>query len=284
MLRSTAVKLFIGTSYLLGSCLLLPGFRWIIPTKVVTLHVPVHFDNVTHKPDRFVDVPNVPEFGAKYGDGVQILIFGMVFIILGAVSDLALVHAPEAVAVGKSVALRVAGPILQILGAAAIMWGCIVFLPSNLGLLWNGQADPAAHGAMVQMFGMKASDFGNLLFKVASVLYGLGAFLGIVGAARGIKACREGDAPEGKALALQLSIPAFILFICTSTAYLVNGCMAASLAVEAGWLRMGGTICLFIAVIILCLATVMEIFEVDFSGDARGARRVNLESGGTSLH
>jgi len=274
MLKSTAVKLFIGTFYFVGSILLLPGFRWIIPEKVVTLHlhIPVHFDNVTHKPDRFInkDVPNVPVFGSKYGDGIQLCIVGMVFIIIASVSDFALVHCPAAMAMGKAGALRVVGNILPIFGAGLIMWGCIAFLPSNQGLLWNGQMDRKNQPAP-EMFNMKPSDFGNLLFKIGSVIYALGAILGIVGAVKGIKAYQDGHSNSDNTLGLQLSIPAFFLFVCTSTAYFINGCMSASLAVQAGWLRMGGTICLFMAVLILCLATVLEIFDIDCGGARRPA-------------
>lgn len=255
--KTESCKLLIGGIYFLGACLLLPGFLWIIPTAVVTLHIPVHFNNVTHKPDHFITVPDVPQFSVKYGDGVRILIWGMLFIIAGAVLDLLAVHCVAAMAMGKNGALRVAGPFFQVLGAATILWGCIVFLPSNQGLNWDGTTPHGSSGPK-EMFGMKASDLGNLLFKIGSVLYCLSAVLGIVGICHGITQARQ----SGKrTVTLWMSIPAFLLFMCTSTLYYINGCMPKADAVQAGWLRMVGTICLFVAVLILCLATVLEVCD-----------------------
>lgn len=268
------VKLAIGAIYLVGASMLLPGFLWIIPEKVVTLHVPVHFNNVTHAPDRFIDMPDVPMFGAKYGDGVRILIIGMSFIIVGAVLDLAMIHCVAAIAMGRSGVLRVVGPICQVFGGVVILWGCDVFLPSNQGLLWDGKMDMSKHGP-VNMFGMKAPDFGNLLFKIGSILYGLGAVLAIVGTLHAIK---EAHRRGSSVLTLWLSIPAFGLFLCTSTLYFINGCMPASQAIMAGVLRMVGTGCLFAAVLILCVATLLEVC----SSPAKG-RDVGIEDGQVSL-
>lgn len=265
----------IGAVYLVGACLLLPGFRWIIPDDVVTLKIPVHFDPVTHVPDKFANLYNVPVFSAKYGDGVRVLIVGVTCILTAAVIDLAAVHCREAKAMGTKGVLRLGGPILQVLGAAAILWGVIVFLPSNQGLLWNGKMDPAAHGP-VEMFNMKAPDFGNLLFKIGAVLYFLGAILALVGVAHGIKAARQAGRDTS---ALFLSIPAFCLFMCTSTMFFINGCMPGSQAVQAGWLRMAAAICLFLAVCILCVVTGLEIRGMR----SRAKSQVDLGDALTSL-
>lgn len=267
-----AIKLSVGAIYFIGGCLLLPGFRWIIPDKVADIKVPVHFDPVTHKPDHFITVPNVPFFGEKYGDGVWILILGMGFVVTGAVVDLVFVHlaapmmaksqGPGAREVqhhpqGAMAVLRLVGPICQVFGAATILWGCVVFLPKNQGLFWNGQADQKA-GGPVDMFGMKANDFGNLLFKIGSVIY----FVGAIAAIAGISAAIPAKKARGKsATTLYLNLPAFCLFATTSTLYFINGCMGPASAVQAGWLRMIGTICLFLAVVILCVTTVMDVTE-----------------------
>jgi len=256
--KGSLIKIVIGVIYFIGSVGLIPGFLWIVPEKVIDIKIPVHFNATTHRPDAFATIYDIPVFGEKYGDGVRLLIIGMGFIVAASFTDLALVHCVAVTTMErKREALRILGPLFNVLGAATILYGCVVFLPSNQGLLWDGEMDKSKNGP-IELFNMKASDFGTLLFKIGSVLYALGAVLAIAGIASGIKQFRR----VGRSTCpLWLSLPAFFLFIATSTMFFVSSCLAKGMAIEAAWLRMGGGCSIFAAVVILCVATIVEVMD-----------------------
>ena len=281
----------IGTLYLVGATLLLPGFLWIIPDRVLT--VPVHFNKTTHSPDRFITFPvfcNVTALGMmdssfdaalcnrQYGNGVHLLIIGMVIVLSAAIIDLLFIHCRmRAILPGSSqsavaaqpmgepmllplggapessplcaVLLRLASPVCQVLGAAGILAGCVVFLPTF------SLANPPE-----MIWGVKAPVLGNDLFQVASVLYLVGAVLAIIGMATAVRAARRGNRPT---LALWTSLVAFVLFVCVSCLFFVNARLPNEQAIKAGQLRLAASICLFCAVVLLFGITIVEVRSLE---------------------
>merc|ERR1740121_1549166 len=139
-----ATKAVVGLLYLIGAFLLLPGFIWIIPEKI--LHIPVHFNPTTHIPDAFIDVP---KFSDKYETAIHTLIWGISLILGAAIIDMFVHHcrAPAGGSKGPVAALlRVFGPFMQVLGALCILAGCVVFLPryalTNPPKQFNGVSAP----------------------------------------------------------------------------------------------------------------------------------------------
>merc|ERR1719199_2236265 len=100
--------------------------------------------------------------------------------------------------------LRLLGPLLQVFASATILAGCVVFLPQYA----------LAKPMPVAIAGMSAPDFGNLLFKIGSVLYFVAAFSALFGICAGIVAARRQLQSAAK---LWATAPAFLLFMCAST-------------------------------------------------------------------
>lgn len=247
------VKIFIGNLYLAGGCLLLPGFLWIVPEKVIT--IPVKF-NPAHIPIKFITVPVFnPEL---YARGVNTLIAGMACVLLAALLDLFLVHCRTSQ--GKQIEIQmlrtdtaatsgklgvVISSVCQVLGAAALLAGCIVFLPQ-----FSTTSPPKV------ICGIDAPDLGNDLFQAGAVLYFMGACLAIFGTFSAI----YGATLSGRRTApLWASVVAFLLFICTSTLFFVNGRLPTAQAVIAGQLRVAASVCLLTAICILYVVTIMEV-------------------------
>jgi len=237
------MKVVIGIFYLVGAFLLLPGFIWIIPEKI--LHIPVHFNPSTHVPDVFI---YVPKFGDRYETAIHTLIWGISLILAAATMDMLANHcrAPAGGSKGIVAAVRrVFGPFMQVLGALAILGGCIVFLPKY-----------ALTNPPKKFNGISAPDLANDLFKLGSVLYFIAAIVGVLGVVTGIRMAKA----RGKAWwPLTLPLVAFLLFMCTSTCYFVNGMLPTSKGIEAGYLRLVGTICMVIAVVLLTISTAIEV-------------------------
>lgn len=252
---SAFVKLSIGTVYLVGGSFLLPGFVWIVPTNVI--HIPVHFDNVTHQPDAFA---YVPIFDASvYATGVHALIVGMTLVLFASVADLLCVHcresagastmptatapmllSPEQPSKRKQSPLRLLSPFAQMLGAAFILAGCVIFLPVY--------SLPGFNQPPVQIWGTSAPDLASLCFQIASVLYFMGALLAIVGVR---SALRDATLSVRRARSLKVSVVAFTLFIATSVLFFLNGQLPKAHAVTAGNMRLAGAICMMVAIVML---------------------------------
>ena len=248
-----SVKLCIGNLYLAGGLLLLPGFLWIIPEKVVAIPLPNN-TSIT-----------VPEFErAVYTQGVHVLIAGMICVLVAAAADLVLVHAgvvcrhtPSAPVAPNSQdtarrqarvkpqRIAIASSIAQVLGAAALLAGCVVFL-----LMFSLSKPPRT------ILGQSAPDLGNDLFQAGAALYFVGAILAIVVTCSAISRARTNG--QGTAL-LWASVVAFLLFICTSCLFFVNGRLPAAEAILAGRMRLAASICLLCAICLLYAITAAEV-------------------------
>merc|ERR1712086_1215555 len=323
-------KMFVGFLYLVGGVLLQPGFYWIIPTG--TFLVP---------PPSTVGVVPVFDFD-NYVTGMNLLIVGVGMVLVSATVDFVFVHcfAPRNASVagqwksdfeqaetlsegltrtqthrteirahvGGNNFLRLFGPACQVLGAAVLLFGCIVLLPKYAGVcepscppipMMNKTThrpiiDPVTHEPVFypvvelpsnctyflqiphapqsvwpnsfnvtavnmciprQIFGEKATDLGRHSFQAASIIYALGALVGIYGVVIAIgHANKEGRGSIG----LKATILAFLLFIATSTLFFVNGLLDNKDCVEAGWLRMAAAICMLVAIIILFIVNGAE--------------------------
>ena len=249
-----SLKMCIGNLYLVGSLLLLPGFLWIIPETVVTIPLP-NKKTIT-----------VPKFDhVAYTRGVYVLIAGMGCVLVAAVADLVLVHAGIACThttrdvyasnsqrtatsrqpPAKRKPIAIASSITQVLGATALLAGCVVFLPE-----FSLSKPPRV------ILSVSAPDLGNYLFQAGSVLYFVGALLAIVGAYLGIRSARR----DGRGTAmLWASIAAFLLFICTSSLFFANGLLPTAQAILAGQMRLAASVCLLCAICILYAVTAAEV-------------------------
>merc|ERR1712070_1247722 len=297
----TAIKMFIGLLYLVGGVLLQPGFYWIIPTGTYTVPPPPPPAPVPAEP------LIVPVFDYdNYVKGMNLLIVGVGMVLVAAIVDLVCVHCPaprnsfnpddvekaESLSagltrtethrteirahVGGSVFVRLFGPVCQVLGAAVLLFGCVVLLPKYAGVcsptcpplpfpvllnqtsgecmgnvqphVWVPITKPVNMCEPRHWLGQKMTDLGQKSFQVASVIYAIGAVFSIYGLIVAIKqAHKEGRSSDG----LYATILAFVLFMATSTLFFINGSLATKDCVEAGWLRMAAAICMLVAIVIL---------------------------------
>mmetsp|Transcript_50298 Transcript_50298/g.92976 ORF Transcript_50298/g.92976 Transcript_50298/m.92976 type:complete len:284 (+) Transcript_50298:41-892(+) len=255
-------KIGIAALYLVGVILLLPGFIWIVPEKVIDI-AHGHSDRPLF----------VPIFGPLYARGVSWLIVGMASVLVATVTESIMrcfkEHSPSAeldsaagtlLADGtqqrravhsgtrtswRRVLVESLGCVCQVAGASLILAGCIVFLPR-----YSSVVPPKV------ILGMKAPDLGNELFKAGSVAYFLGALLGIGSEAAKIRLAKSQR--RSACIHIVMVVP-LLLFMAASTLLFVNGFLPKHDAVLAGKLRVAGSICLLTAVVILCGMVAVEV-------------------------
>ena len=252
--------MLMGLLYLIGGCLLVPGFLMIIPESVTSFPVVNHTTGVVEK---VVTFPNFDHY--EYAVGIDLLLVGVGLILVGAVIDFCLNFclkvkpvrgtatstmadpmlpaAPEE-ATQKSLFWRSASPLCQVLGASFLLAGCIVFMP-----VYALGAPPAT------ILGVSAPKLGNWCFQVASVLYCVGALLAIASIVSDLRSARK----AGRVTTTYwISLCAFVLFIATSVLFFVNGRLPTAQAVTAGSLRLAASICLLCAIVLLFVVSIIE--------------------------
>ena len=269
-----ALQFWLGVTYIAGGALLLPGFIWIVPTKVIAVPDGKHFDPTTHVPTCILNGTyciDVPIFDSSaYSRGVNVLIVGMVLILLSAIIDFTCVQARSPPfsdqggaalqpmlkvdaapsSAGERLA-RLVSPLAQVLGAAAILAGCVVFLPKY--------SNPPPPNPPVKLWGVSAPDLGNDLFQAGAVLYFVGAVFAIAHVVHAIIQSRRRCGTRDCGTPAQgASILAFVAFLATSLLFFINGHLPPKQAVEAGHLRVAASVCMNCAIVILFLVAIAE--------------------------
>lgn len=268
---SIAVKMTMGTFYLIGATLLLPGFVWIQPLESLCFSMlvpgpPAPIPTLCSNPNIVSTVARIPHFkdgsfgsSNDYGTGVWCIVFGTLLFIIASlidfVSALSTPHHTNNHEEGQSNAgdagsclKRMLGPTLMVCGSCLIFAGSIMFLPR---FSMGGKS-----GEPLDIFGRPFPDVASFLFQVAAVVFFVSALIAIFGVATGIAACRKRGQPT---CTLWFSLLAFVCFLPCSTLYFGNSFVKDD--VQAGHWRMGGTIFLATACYLLFAVTVYEVCQ-----------------------
>lgn len=236
----TTKHLAVGTSFLVGSVLLLPGFNMICPTAVNTLSPPI------------VPVPIfIPQFKEDYPTGINLILVGVGLVILGAVGQLILTLQAATPCIAKF------GGVMLILGSCLLEFGSVIFLPAF--------SKPFGPEPPVEIFGKSAPDFGGIIFQAASCVYLVSALTAIFGSVMKVSKRRaEGRSPAGAIVEML----AFCLFIPVSVLFFANGMLPSDQALKAGAWRMAAAVCLFAACFLLFIVTLAEFLIAKRAGVA----------------